>query len=105
MSEFKFSTLFLLILILFTSCSRVEVKRSNDDLNRNYRKVIVFLDHTGDTIIKCQSNEEPKFNVERLIVGKDSKTYYINLDSTEYLELSVESDILSEVTWQIRQKN
>ena len=99
--EKKLSTI-LGIFLLLVSCSEVKVKRTESNIDYT-NKTIIFLDHTGDTIIKCQTNETPEFEIERL-VGKDSKTYYVRLDSTEYLELYVHSDMISTITWQIKKR-
>ena len=100
--EKKLSTI-LGIFLLLISCSDVKVKRTESNINYSFIRTIIFLDHTGDTIIKCQTNETPEFEIERL-VGKDSKTYYVRLDSTEYLELYVYSDMISTITWQIKKR-
>jgi hypothetical protein len=99
--EKKLSTI-LGIFLLLVSCSEVKVKRTESNIDYT-NKTIIFFDHTGDTIIKCQTNETPEFEIERL-VGKDSKTYYVRLDSTEYLELYVHSDMISTITWQIKKR-
>jgi hypothetical protein len=99
--EKKLSTI-LGIFLLLVSCSDIKVKRTESNIDYTNR-TIIFLDHTGDTIIKCQTNETPEFEIERL-VGKDSKTYYVRLDSTEYLELYVHSDMISTITWQIKKR-
>jgi hypothetical protein len=102
MSESKSKLSIILgIFLLLVSCSNVRVKRTNSNIDLN--KTIIFLDHTGDTIIKCQTNDIPDFEVERL-VGEDSETYYVRLDSTEYLGLCVHSDVISTVTWQIKKR-
>ena len=90
-------------LFLLISCSDVKVKRDEKNITSLFRKTIIFISHTGDTIIKCQTNETPEFEIERL-VSKDSKTYYVRLDSTEYLELYVYSDMVSTITWQIKKR-
>ena len=88
-------------LLLLISCTTdVKVKRDEENIDR---KTIIFLDHTGDTIIKCQCNDTPIFEVERM-VSKDSKTYYVKLDSIEYLELCVYNDLELSVIWQIRKR-
>ena len=91
------------LFLLLVSCSNVKVKRTESDINYAFIKTVIFLNHTGDTIIKCKTNETPEFEIERL-VGKDSKTYYVRLDSTEYLELYVNSDVISTITWQIKKR-
>ena len=91
------------LFLFLISCSKVKVNRGEINTENTLNKTIIFLDHTGDTIIKCQTNETPEFNMERLI-GKDSRTYYVKLDSTEYLELSVNSDMISIITWQIKKR-
>ena len=91
------------IFLLLVSCSDVKVRRNESNIDYTFNKTVIFLDHTGDTIIKCQTNETPEFEIERL-VSKDSKTYYVRLDSTEYLELYVHSDMISTITWQIKRK-
>lgn len=99
--EKKLSTI-LGIFLLLVSCSDVKIKRTESNIDYT-NKTIIFLDHAGDTIIKCQTNETPDFEIERL-VSKDSKTYYVRLDSTEYLELYVHSDMISTITWQIKKR-
>ena len=91
------------LFLFLISCSKVKVNRGEINTENTLNKTIIFLDHTGDTIIKCQTNETPEFNMERLI-GKDSRTYYVKLASTEYLELSVNSDMISIITWQIKKR-
>ena len=91
------------IFLLLVSCLDVRVKRTESSIDYIFYKTVIFLDHTGDTIIKCQTNEIPEFEIERL-VGKDSKTYYVRLDSTEYLELYVQHDMISTITWQIKKR-
>ena len=91
------------IFLLLVSCSDVKVKRTESNIGYIFDKTVVFLNHTGDTIIKCQTNETPEFEIERL-VGEDSKTYYVRLDSTEYLELYIHSDMISTITWQIKKR-
>lgn len=107
MLGFKFNRLIFLISVfglgLLVSCSDVKVKRTESNIDYTFNRTIIFLDHTGDTIIKCKTNETPEFEIERL-VGKDSKTYYVRLDSTEYLEPYVYSDMISTITWQIKKR-
>jgi len=91
------------LFLLLVSCSDVKIKRTESNIDYTFNKTVIFLNHTGDTIIKCQTNEAPEFEIERL-VGEDSKTYYVRLDSTEYLELYVQSDMISTITWQIKKR-
>jgi hypothetical protein len=102
MSESKSKLSIILgIFLLLVSCSNVRVKRTDSNIDLN--KTIIFLNYTGDTIIKCQTNDIPDFEVERL-VDENSETYYVRLDSTEYLGLRVYSDVISIVTWQIKKR-
>ena len=89
------------IFLLLVSCSNVKIKRTESYPIVN--RTIIFLDHIGDTIIKCQTNEISEFETERL-VSEDSKTYYVRLDSTEYLELYIHSDLISTIIWQIKKR-